>query len=132
MVDSHLARGHDPGNGHRDEFPNAVYISVTAAFVWMILVACIVFGSGGQPVIPVALVTFILALVVAFVLFNRLGKRRQTDRKEPLNRFLSAEVNIATGSVSGREAWIEVAIIPVALALAATLLAIIYMVDALG
>lgn len=115
------------------EFPLAIYQSVAAAFAWMILMAWIAFGSGREPDFTLAFASLIMIVILALPLLIRVTARHHMHaEQEPLRKFLSTDVDIATGSISGREAWIEVAIIPVALALAATLIGLVYVLDGMS
>jgi hypothetical protein len=109
------------------ELPRAVYRTVLAAFAWMILVSWITFGSGREADYTLALAALLMFVfraipIVIFVTASHHMKARQ----ETLGHFLSTPIDTATGWLSGREAWIEIAIIPVSLALAATLIGIVY------
>jgi len=113
------------------EFPNVIYGSVAAAFVWMILTAWIAFGSGREPDFTLAFASLIILVILALPFLIHVTARHHMDaEQESLRHFLASDVDIATGPISGREAWIEVAIIPVTLALAATLLGIVYVLGA--
>lgn len=117
------------------EFPRAVYRSVAAAFAWMILTAWIAFGSGREPDFTLAFASLIMIVGFALPLLIRVTARHHIaaeQEQEPLRTFLSTDVDIATGWISGRDAWIEVAIIPVALALAATLIGLVYVLDGIS
>jgi hypothetical protein len=64
-------------------------------------------------------VFFALPVLVRLTAANQARKTR-----EPSGDFLSSRVETATGTISGASAWVQVLIIPLALALAATLIGI--------
>ncbi len=109
------------------ELPRAVYRSVIAAFAWMILVSWITFGSNREADYTLALASVLMLVFLALpIIIYVTASHHMKASQESLDHFLSSRFDTATGSLSGREAWIEIAIIPVALALAATLFGIVY------
>ena len=121
-----------PDDAHRsnyesvpgDEFPTAVYRSIVIAFAWMMVAAWLAFGGTSGTNLDLAVATVLFAVFLALPILmhrtaaNRVGHEPQLSGQ----RFWSSQVNIATGTLSGREAWLEVLMIPIALALAATLI----------
>ena len=111
-----------------DEFPATIYRSIVIAFAWMMVAAWLAFGgtSGTNLDLAVATVLFAVFLALPIIMHrtaaNRVGHKPQLAGK----RFWSSQVDIATGTLSGREAWLEVLMIPIALALAATLIGGVY------
>lgn len=109
------------------ELPRAVYRSVAAAFAWMILTAWIAFGIGREADFALAAASVLIFIFLALPLLIYITASHHTAAKqETLNHFLHSEVDTATGPLPGKDVWIEIAVIPVALALAATLLGIVY------
>jgi len=49
-------------------------------------------------------------------------------RETSLRTFLTSEVGIGSGTMSGRDVLIEIALVPVALAFAATLIGLAWMI----
>ena len=95
-----------------------------AAFAWFILVSWIAFGSGDA--IPVLAVITIFGIIYfgliagggAFAYDPLAGQSRQRSFKE----FLHGEVEIATGRIPGREAFLQITFMPVALAIGGTVI----------
>lgn len=113
------------------ELPRAVYKTVLAAFAWMLLAAWIAFGTAREADFTLAfasLLFFIFFAILAFLSVTARHHMRASE--ETVSHFLHADVDTATGPMSGRSAWIEIAVIPVALALAATLIGMVYMFTA--
>ncbi|HML41608.1 MAG: hypothetical protein JNN24_09740 [Hyphomicrobium zavarzinii] len=109
------------------ELPRAVYRSVAAAFAWMILTAWIAFGIGREADFALAAASVLIFIFLALPLLIYItASHHMAAKQETLNHFLHSEVDTATGPLPGKDVWIEIAVIPVALALAATLLGIVY------
>jgi type IV secretory pathway VirB2 component (pilin) len=109
------------------ELPRAVYESVVGAFVWMLLAAWIAFGTAREADFTLAFATLLFLIFFAILAFISVTARRHmAAQEETLAHFLHSEVDTATGPLTGRAAWIEIAVIPVALALAATLIGMVY------
>jgi hypothetical protein len=107
-----------PGN----EFPAFVYISVLAAFAWILLASWLTFARDMDADLALA-----MAIVLGIVLFglpiiiHHVATTFARPEPEPARDFLSAPVETATGSLPGASAWLQVLLIPLALAFAATL-----------
>ncbi len=114
------------------ELPRAVYRSVLAAFAWMLAAAWIAFGSGREASFALAASTllFVVFLVLPVLIYVTASHHTKT-RRETLDHFLHSNIDTATGPLTGRAAWIEIAVIPVSLALAATLIGAVYIFDGL-
>jgi hypothetical protein len=107
------------------EFPSAVYRCVVIAFCLVLLFSWLVF-TGTSEINPtndldlalgMATVLFVMMLGIP-VVAAKMAKKRTGGRPADLDRFLVSQVDIATGAVSGREAFIQVLLIPVALVVA--------------
>jgi hypothetical protein len=105
------------------EFPVAVYASVLAAFAWILGVSWWAFASDGDADLALS---FVVVLAVVFfalpVLMYLTAKHHSRPTCDSRGDFLSARVEIATGRLTGASAWLQVLLIPAALALAATLI----------
>ena len=111
-----------------DEFPTTVYRSIVIAFAWMMVAAWLAFGSARGTDLDLAIATVLFAVFLALpIIMHRTAANRQSHEPQPdPQRFRSSQVEIATGTLSGHEAWLEVLLIPIALALAATLIGGVY------
>jgi hypothetical protein len=104
------------------EFPAFVYVSVLAAFAWILLASWLAFAGGMDAnlaigvAVVLGIVFFALPIIVCHVAVGH-STRRKADYD-----FLSAPVETATGTLRGSNAWLQVLLIPLALALAATLI----------
>jgi hypothetical protein len=107
-----------------DEFPAAVYRTVVFAFVWMMLVAWLAFGGTAGTNLDLAIATLLCMVFLGIPILLRWTARNRLKRtNQNFKQFLKSRVDIATGTISGTEAWLEVILIPIALALACTLIA---------
>lgn len=108
-----------------DEFPPIVYRSIIIAFAWMMAAAWLAFGSSATDLdLAIATVLGIVFLALPIVLYRTTCTAcdRQQGPRAVRNQRLSSPVDTATGTLSGREACLQVLLIPVALALAATVI----------
>jgi|GEM_PF-4722830 len=108
------------------ELPAALYASLIAAFGAVLLVSWWAFGGGDDSNLSLAMATVLgLVFFVLPVLSYRTAARRCGASCTPLEAFLRAGVDTATGPLSGRHAWLQILIIPAALVLAALLIGIV-------
>ena len=106
-----------------DEFPPAVYQSVLIAFSWMMLSAWMAFGGTTGTDLDLAVATVLCAVFLALpIVMYRSASSRLDRSSQSVERFLVSRVDTWTGLISGREAWLQVILIPAGLALAATLI----------
>ena len=110
------------------EFPTAVYISVAAAFAWMLGAAWLAFGTNMGTDLDLTLVT-VLGIVFLCIpaAMHHTAATRYASEPRPMAGFLSSQVDTATGWMPASQAWLEVMLIPTALALAATLIGGVYL-----
>jgi hypothetical protein len=118
----------DPSKAQTSVHPAVIEIALAAA-LWFIAVTWVSFaGAGGIDWILVV-VTLFFAFFFALFLFTAsygLKDARWRQRNTTLREFLDSEVGTATGPVSGREVLLEIAVMPVSLALAATVIGLIW------
>jgi hypothetical protein len=99
-----------------------ILLGVTA---WFLLVTWFSFARGGA-------VNLNLAIAILFFLFFLLTSSygvndpRWNLRKTSFREFLDSDVGTATGKMRGRDVLIEIARVPVSLALAATIIGLIW------
>jgi hypothetical protein len=109
------------------EFPTFVYVSVLAAFAWIMLASWLAFAGDTDAALALA---FAIVLAVVFfalpIIIREVAVANAPKRPKTTGDFLSAPVETATGTLRGSSAWIQVLIIPLALALAATLIGTAY------
>lgn len=107
-------------------------IAVGAA-LWFIVMAWLDFARGGEIDYLLVIVTlfFVLFFVLFFALFLLTASYSLHDPRWPLRdtsfrEFLRAKVGTATGTMRGRDVLIEIALVPVSLAFAATVIRLVW------
>lgn len=107
------------------EFPPVVYLSVLAAFVWVLVSSWLAFAGDDDAdlALAIAIVLAIVFFALPVMIRQVAASRSHTPRERPVD-FLSSRVETATGTLTGASAWLQVLLIPLALALAATLIGI--------
>ena len=109
------------------ELPAAVYISVIAAYAWLGLVAWVAFGRGASTDLELGIASVVVLIMLGLpaVIFHLAWTRAQTA---PSSRYAEppSRLDTATGELRAGEAWLQILIIPAALAFAATLIGIVY------
>lgn len=115
------------GSGFGAEFPAAVYESIVIAFGCMLAAAWLTFGGRTDSDVDLGVVTILCAVFLMLpVLMYRTGATRSDVKRTNMKQFLSARFETATGALPAREAWLQVALIPIALAVAAMLFGGVY------
>lgn len=112
--------------GH--EFPPSIYASIIGAFAWMLLVAWVAFNSSDGTDLDLGIVT-VLGLVAFAIPFamHHTSLRSTHDAPVSTRDFLRTSFDSYTGPMPARQAWMEAALIPIALAVAATLFGIVWL-----
>lgn len=108
--------------------PAAIEIALAAA-LWFIAVTWVSFARGAEVDWDLVVVTLFFVFFFALFLFTAsygLKDARWRQRDTNFREFLDSDVGTATGPMSGREVLLEIAVIPVSLALAATLIGLIW------
>jgi hypothetical protein len=115
----------------RATLPRFVYASIFAASAWMLIAIWAAFGGKEHTAFLLVIVTlFAVFFSLLFFLPAIIGRSRikKTQKQEQgVDEFLTTPVETATERLSGAQAWIQVLIVPVALAIAATLIAVVYL-----
>ncbi len=110
------------------ELPAAVYMTIIGAFAWMFAIAWIAFGAPDGTDLDLGMagvlgvVFFAIPLAIHHTAFGRTH-----DRQTSMKQFMAAPFQTFTGAMPARQAWFEVAIIPVGLAVAATLFGAVFL-----
>ena len=105
------------------EFPLAVYGSVLGGFAWMLLAAWLVFGTNAGTDLDLAVITVLgtVFLGIPAIMLRTAAGQSRTPRPR-WREFLSSSVDTATGPLPGWQAWLQVILIPAALAIGATVI----------
>ncbi len=114
-------------SGFGEELPVAVYRSVLLGFAVMLLIAWMSFGGFVGTDLDLVVVTVLFAVFLLLpVIMHRTAAARAEGQQPDLKRFLASPFETATGPLAAREAWLQIALIPVALAIAAILIGGVY------
>ena len=108
--------------------PAAIGIALIAA-LWFIAVTWVSFAHGTEVDWDLVVVTLFFVFFFALFLFtasHALRDPRWRQRDTNLREFLRSEVGTATGPMTGRDVMLEIAVMPVSLALAATLIGAVW------
>jgi hypothetical protein len=108
--------------------PAAIGISLLAA-LWFIAVTWVSFARSAEVDWDLVVVTLFFVFFFGLFLFtasHALKDPRWHQRDTDFREFLESDVGTATGPMSGREVLLEIAVIPVSLALAATVIGAIW------
>lgn len=102
-----------------------------AAVLWFLAVTWLAFAGSGGVDIDLTIVTLFFAIF--FTLFLLLASFSVADPRWPtrntsVREFLTSDVGLATGTESGRDVLIEIALVPVVLAFAATLIGLAWVI----
>jgi hypothetical protein len=110
------------------EFPTAIYISVAGAFAWMLGAAWLAFGTNMGTDLDLTMVTVLGTVFLSIpVAMHHTAATRYSSDPRRVAGFLSSQVDTATGWMPGGQAWLEILLIPAALAIAATLIGGVYL-----
>jgi len=105
------------------ELPVAVYVSVFAAFAWIVLASWLAFANDADADLSLGIAGVLTVVFFALPVLIRLtAMAHPRARQEKPHDFLASRVETATGTLSGASAWLQIVLIPAALALAATLI----------
>ena len=108
--------------------PAAIGIAL-AATLWFIAVTWVSFARGAEVDWDLVVVTLFFVFFFGLFLFTAtyaLKDPRWRQRDTSLREFLRSEVGTATGPMSGRDVMLEIAVMPLSLALAATLIGVVW------
>jgi hypothetical protein len=96
----------------------------------MLLAAWIAFSRDGETDLNIVVGIFLFTVFAALPwLIYLTASHHKRAKSENVAHFLSTEVDTATGPLPGAAAWIQIAIIPAALALAATLIGAVFVMS---
>jgi hypothetical protein len=118
-----------PRAGQTGVHPIAVKIAI-GAVLWFLTVVWIAFAHRGTDFDLVVVTLFFAMFFTLFLLTASFSARdpRWPTRDMGLREFLDSKVGLATGEESGRDVLIEIALVPVTLAFAATLIGLAWMI----
>jgi hypothetical protein len=129
-------RGHADGAEHEPrssfgsvpgaELPGFVYVSMLAAFGWIMLASWLAFAADTDAGLALGIAVVLAIVFFALpIIIRHLAVAFTHPKPQIPHDFFGAPVDTATGPLSGASAWLQVLIIPLALALAATLIGVV-------
>jgi hypothetical protein len=120
-------KAHEPSLG--GEVPRGVYAVVLGGYAWLLVIAWIIFGGSVETDLALVVAATIWAMLLAIpVVASRMAFNHSIHPRLRRKRVRSAHLRTATGELAAREAYLQILIIPIALAIAATLFSIVYLV----
>jgi hypothetical protein len=100
---------------------------VLAAFAWVVVASWLAFGRDEGIDLDLTIASALGLVFFALpVILRRMAAARAHASREPQSYFFSSRVDTATGPLTGREVWLQVLLIPLALAFAATAIGIAF------
>jgi hypothetical protein len=116
----------------RATLPRFVYVSIFAVSAWMLVAMWAAFGGSEHTAFLLVIVTLFAAFFsILFSLpaiVGRARKKKSHEQEQGVDEFLATPVDTATERLSGAQAWIQIMIVPAAVAIAATLIGIVYLI----
>jgi hypothetical protein len=110
------------------ELPSWLYATVASCFFWMIMVAWVVFARDTDIELPLGIILVLFTIIIAMMTAIGRTTRSQTARVR-LSRFLVSDVQTATEVIPGSDAWIQILLIPIAIALAASAIGLVFILE---
>ena len=110
--------------------PIVIKIAVGAA-VWFVAISWLAFAWGPEIDYLLVIVTLFFAIFLTLFLLTAsfsVHDSRWPVRRTSFRQFLKSNVRIGSGTMSGREVLIEIALIPVVLAFGATLIGLAWVI----
>ena len=103
------------------EPPAGIYRTIVAVYAWMLLVAWLDFSRTVEAswLAAVAIIIGIVRFGIPFLL-RRTNRASARVSQRGLEELLHSDLETATGRLPGREAYLQIVMIPLCLALAAT------------
>lgn len=123
-------QANDTGIADAGVHPAVAKIAVGAA-IWFLAVTWLAFAGNGEIDYLLIIVTLFFAIFFTLFLFTASYSAhdpRWPARDTTFREFLGSRVGIGSGTMRGRDVLIQIALIPVALALAATLIGLAWMI----
>ena len=124
--------GQEPGlaKAQTSVHPVAIGIGLAAA-LWFLAITWVSFARGAEVDWDLVVVTLFFVFFLGLFVFTATyawKDPRWRQRDTSFREFLDSDVGTATGPMRGREVLLEIAVMPVSLALAATLIGLVRVV----
>jgi hypothetical protein len=126
-ADMHEVPRSDYGSVPGAELPTFVYISVLVAFAWIMLASWLAFAGDMDATLALGVAVVLAVVFFALpIIMRQVAAANSPATRDAPRDFLSSRVETATGPLQGSSAWLQVLLIPWALALAATLIGVAF------
>jgi predicted membrane-bound spermidine synthase len=103
-----------------EELPAAVYISILLSFAGLLAASWLLFDRGGEIGLDLLIASVLFTAMLGLpVLLGRMVARRTTENGRRSHAQPGTHVDIYTGRLSSGEAWLQILLIPIVMALAA-------------
>ena len=102
----------------------AIWISI-GAFAWFVLVAWIAFAADREAAVSIVMVGFINVMLIGLLAGGGYYSRDMTPDRcttRTFSDFLKGAVDTATGTITGREALLQIAAMPAILSIGGTII----------
>lgn len=110
------------------EIPRGIYRVAWFSFLWMLFAAWIGFGHALGTNVDLLVVTIIVSVLSLLpMLVRRTARRHRTDFEAAPRGGDAVSLETATGRLGSGEAYLQILLIPVALAIAATAFSLVYL-----
>ncbi len=110
------------------EVPRGIYRVALFSFIWMLFAAWVAFGHARGTDVDLVFVTIIVAMISMLpTLVRRTARRHQAEFDIAPSGGDAGEFETATGKLANGEAYLQIVLIPAALAVAATVFSLIYL-----
>ena len=131
-MSDHALRQADESGGAKEAGVHPIVIKIAiGAVLWFLAVTWLAFAGSVETDFLLVIVTLFFGFFLGLFLLtasHTVKDPRWPVRETSLRTFLTSEVGIGSGTMSGRDVLIEIALVPVALAFAATLIGLAWMI----
>lgn len=112
------------------EVPRGIYRLVWFAFAWMVFAAWVGFGRTDGTNLDLTFVSIIVLVLSALpMLARKTAQRHETDFEPVPSGNDEAGLETASGKLPNGEVYLQILLIPFALAIAATAFALVYLLE---
>jgi hypothetical protein len=113
------------GNVPGEELPSAIYVSVLVSFAGLLVASWLLFARSGEVGLDLIIATVLFTAMLGLpVLLGRMVSRR-TGAHGRRSGMAPTHVETHTGTLSSGEAWLQILLIPLAMAFAAVAIGVV-------
>ncbi len=109
------------------ELPRSVYRWIVAFYGWVLLVAWLAYGRGTESDWNLSVALIICGMMLGIpAIIRHVSFHHQQERPGGFGDFLGSEFEVAGDHMTGREAVVQILVIPASLAILATAIALVF------